>query len=157
MLVGWKGFANRNGSAFGQRVDALLAASPVPVVVARLGPAENCERVVIAVSDHDLTPAGAPGVELAVLLARRLAKAHRAELTILVPREQVTHKMLGMEEDQGRLTVERRRPAVALRDLTTPGDMVVVTQPRVEPGLGGEVPRLARALPDRSLLVIAPR
>jgi hypothetical protein len=33
----------------------------------------------------------------------------------------------------------------------------VVTQPRVEPGLGGEVPRLARALPDRSLLVIAPR
>ena len=157
VLVGWKGFANRNGSAFGQRVDALLAASPVPVVVARMGPAENCERVVIAVSDHDLTPAGAPGVELAVLLARRLAKAHRAELTILVPREQVTHKMLGMEEDQGRLTVERRRPAVALRDLTPPGDMVVVTQPRVEPGLGGEVPRLARALPDRSLLVIAPR
>ena len=157
VLVGWKGFANRNGSAFGQRVDALLAASPVPVVVARMGPAENCERVVIAVSDHDLTPAGGPGVELAVLLARRLAKAHRAELIILVPREQVTHKMLGMEEDQGRLTVERRRPAVALRDLTTPGDMVVVTQPRVEPGLGGEVPRLARALPDRSLLVIAPR
>jgi len=35
--------------------------------------------------------------------------------------------------------------------------MVVVTQPRVEPGLGGEVPRLARALVDRSLLVIAPR
>ena len=31
LLVGWKGFANRNGSAFGQRVDALLAASPVPV------------------------------------------------------------------------------------------------------------------------------
>ncbi|MGB2858034.1 MAG: cation:proton antiporter, partial [Candidatus Microthrix parvicella] len=27
VLVGWKGFANRNGSAFGQRVDALLAAS----------------------------------------------------------------------------------------------------------------------------------
>lgn len=157
VLVGWKGFASRNGSAFGQRVDALLAASPVPVVVARMGPAENCGRVVVAVADHDLTPAGGPGVELAALVARRLAKAHRAELHILVPREQVTHETLGLEDDQGVLVVERRRPAVALRDLTTPGDIVVVTQPRVEPGLGGEVPRLARALPDRSLLVIAPR
>lgn len=157
VLVGWKGFANRNGSAFGQRVDALLAASPVPVVVARMGPAENCDRVVLAVADHDLTPAGGPGVELAALVARRLAKAHRAELRILVPREQVTHQTLGLEDDQGELVVERRRPAVALRDVTTPGDVVVVTQPRVEPGLGGEVPRLARAVPDRSLLVIAPR
>ena len=157
LLVGWKGFANRNGSAFGQRGDALLAASPVPVIVARLGPAENCKRVVVAVSDHDLTPAGGPGMDLAVLIARRLAKAHRAELHILVPREQVTHERLGLENDQGTLKVERRRLAAALRDLTTPGDMVVVTQPRVEPGLGGEVPRLARALVDRSLLVIAPR
>lgn len=112
------------------------------MIVARLGPAENCKRVVLAVSDHDLTPAGGPGMDLAVLIARRLAKAHRAELHILVPREQVTHERLSRERP-GTLKVERRRLAAALRDLTTPGDMVVVTQPRVEPGLGGEVPRLA--------------
>ncbi|MEZ5381014.1 MAG: cation:proton antiporter [Microthrixaceae bacterium] len=157
VLVGWKGFASRNGSAFGQRVDALLAASPVPVVVARMGPQEQTRRVVVAVADHDLTPAGEPGMELAALVARRLAKAHRAEFHILTPREQVTHETLRLEEGEGALRVEKRRLAVSLRDLTTPGDLVVVTQPRVEPGLGGEVPRLARALPDRSLLVVAPR
>lgn len=100
-MLGWKGFAARRTSAFGEDTDAILTLSPVPVLVCRPSDLEP-SRVVLSVIDRDLAAS-----------------------------------------------------ARALLDLAQPGDVVIVAVPPVRTGLGRRAVRLADALPDRTLLLVA--
>jgi len=54
VVVGWKGWSTLRESFFGEAVDSLLAASPVPVLVVRAASGDDTPaRVVVAFDDSD--------------------------------------------------------------------------------------------------------
>jgi hypothetical protein len=57
LLIGWKGYANASENFFGGVIDAILQASPVPVLVCRPGEQTDIERVVLSVTRGTSHPA----------------------------------------------------------------------------------------------------
>jgi Kef-type K+ transport system membrane component KefB len=157
LLMGWRGYTTRREAFFGERVDALLALSPVPVLVCRQGRDDTIERIVLSVTTGDLSPAGLPGLELAALVASRLATGARVPILVVAQEETTLVPQLVHGGRPPQLVVDDRGPRQSLPDRTRPGDLVVAGISPLRAGLGQDVPRLARALPDRTLLAIAPR
>ncbi len=157
LLMGWKGFATRRRSSFGEDVDAILTLSPVPVLVCRPGSGDPHERVVLSITERDLGAGGLPGLELSAFVASRLAR--QADLPLLVVTQRADPKLdlllRGVRNVE--LVVDERRRQDSLTELTCSGDLVVFGIPPVRAGLGKGASRLAQTLPDRSLLVVAPR
>ncbi|HUF33279.1 MAG TPA: cation:proton antiporter [Acidimicrobiales bacterium] len=157
LLMGWRGYTTRKESFFGERVDALLALSPVPVIVCRQGRDDDIARVVLSVTRRDLTPAGLPGLELAALVATRIAVGAGIPIVVVAQEETTLVPTLVNGSRDPQVVIDERHPREALPDTTGPGDLVVTGISPLRAGLGHNVPRLARALPDRTLLAVAPR
>jgi Kef-type K+ transport system membrane component KefB len=157
LLMGWRGYTTRRESFFGERVDAIVALSPVPVLVCRQGHDDDITRIVLSVTTRDLSPAGLPGLELATLVANRLAAQARIPLLIVAQQETTLVPALVDGARDHHLTLDERNPQTALPDHTRPGDLVVIGISPLRAGLGQNAPRLARALPERTLLAVAPR
>lgn len=160
VLVGWKGYSTRRQSFFGERVDALLAMSQVPVVLARPGRDERTRRVVLSVTAGDLTPAGFPALEGAALVATRLADHVKVPLVVVTQQEDpALDGLLANVRESRRLkvVVDERKAPIAVRAHSEEGDLVVVGISPLRQGLGQNVPLLARAVPDRTVVAFAPR
>jgi Kef-type K+ transport system membrane component KefB len=157
VMLGWRGHTSRRESRFGETLDTLLALSPVPVLVCRPGSDPEIRRVVLSVTPGDLTPAGLPGLDLAMTVAGRIAR--QADVRLLVVSEQDDPELHRRLDDNRLvdLVIDPRKPVVSLRDRGQVGDVVVAGIPPVRPGLGQNAPRLAHALPERTLVVAAPR
>lgn len=154
ILLGWKGYAVRRTSYFGEDTDAILTLSPVPVVVCRPGePAPS--RVVLSVIEQDLTAAGRPTMQLCALIAGRLARHCDVPLQVLSrqPKDDIVDTL----GDIGEPITDDRPSTRSLADLTVPGDIVIAGVPPLRAGLGRRASRLAHALPSRTLLMVAGR
>lgn len=158
IVMGWKGWTTRRQSFFGEQIDAMISASPVPVVACRVGSDPRHQRVVLAVDSDDLTPGGLPGLELARAVAVRIAE--RARLPVVLV-SVVDEARLAEALGEGHFAEGFKDPAGALQDLlvdvTVPGDLVVKGLSTIRVGLGPQVPRLARSLRGRTLIAVAPR
>jgi Kef-type K+ transport system membrane component KefB len=157
LLIGWKGFANARENFFGGVIDAILDASPVPVFVCRPGADTEVKRIVLSLTRADLTPAGVRGLELAGQVTERMSR--QAEVPVLVVTEEDDPRIA---EALGELRKveqihDERKPTIALREHARPGDVVVVGTPPSRAGLGQNAARLARAIPERTILAVVPR
>lgn len=157
VLLGWKGYANARENFFGGVIDAILARSPVPVLVCRPGVDEAVKRIVLALSAGDLGPSGTIALELAADVAARMAK--QADVPLQVVTEQDDDRLPGLFTKVRKVDITRdgRKSPIALRSYTKEGDVVVIGTPPTRAGLGQNASRLARALPDRTLVATVPR
>jgi nucleotide-binding universal stress UspA family protein len=157
LLIGWKGYANARENFFGGVIDAILQASPVPVMVCRPGEQTDIERVVLSVTRGDLAPGGLPGLAIAARVAERISR--QAEVPLCVVTEDADHALPAVLEDSRRVTFEldERKPPIALRERSQPGDVIITGAPPSRAGLGQNASRLARAVPDRTLIAVVPR
>ncbi len=154
ILLGWKGYAARRTSYFGEDTDAIITLSPVPVFVCR--PADlRPARVVLDVSDRDLSPAALPTTILGALVGRRLA-AHFS-----VPFEVVTDQQPAAVErvvgEDVRCVADDGGSLQSLPVCSAPGDIVIGGMPPTRAGLDRRAAQLARALPGRTLLMVSGR
>lgn len=154
IVMGWKGWSSRRASFFGEQVDAIVLRSPVPVILVRSGVGEP-RRVVLAVEPVDLRPDGRPGLELARAAASRLANGLRVplELASVVARDDLVAHV----DPSGFATVvEGHDLGELLWRSTGVGDVVVTGLPATRLGLGSQLPRLARNLAGRTLVIASP-
>jgi nucleotide-binding universal stress UspA family protein len=158
LLIGWKGFANARENFFGGVIDAILSQSPVPVLVCRPS-SEDTEvrRVVLSITPGDLAPAGLPGLQVAARVADRIAR--QAEVPLVVISEEDDERLLELFAEARKLEIvtDARKPTIALRGRSEEGDVIVVGTPPTRAGLGQNASRLARAVPDRTLIAVVPR
>lgn len=157
VLLGWKGYANARENFFGGVIDAVLARSPVPVLVCRPGRDEQLRRIVLSVSAGDLAPAGAISLELASDVASRMARQADVPLKIVAEdKDKRLDEMLDTVR-KGEVQVDARKPSIALRSHTEEGDVVVIGTPPTRAGLGQNASRVARAVPSRTVVATVPR
>jgi nucleotide-binding universal stress UspA family protein len=157
LLIGWKGFANARENFFGGVIDAILSAAPVPVFVCRPGSDKEVGRIVLSVTRADLTPAGLRGLLLAGQVVERLAR--QADVPVLVVTEEDDPRVVELLEELRKVEHihDERKPTIALRQHVQENDVVVVGTPPSRAGLGQNAARLARALPNRTILAVVPR
>lgn len=154
ILLGWKGYAAGNTHHFGEDTDAIITLSPVPVLVCRPAHLEPC-RIVLGVGSRDLSPVARPTTQLCSNVGARLARHFG------VPFEVVTDQRpdrVGQVIGEGvELITEERGSLQSLPAHTAPGDIVVGGMPPTRAGLDRRASQLARALPGRTLLMVAGR
>lgn len=157
LVLGWRGHTTRRHAVLGEQLDALLALSPVPVIVHRPGAESGVRRVVLAVTAEDLTPAGRRTLPLVLALAMRLSASQRVPLTVVTPADDPVIVEVGHDERLPEIVVDDRRPWVSLADHCGPSDMVVISIPRALDGLGAATARVARAVPGSRLVAVGAR
>jgi Kef-type K+ transport system membrane component KefB len=157
VLIGWKGYANARENLFGGVIDAILSRIRVPVLVCRPGNDEHVGRIVLSLTGADLSPAGAPGLELAVDVARRMAR--QGDVPLLVVTQAADSRLEQMLGELKSVTVEvdERKPTIAVRQRAKEGDVVIIGTPPTRAGLGQDAPRMARALTDRTVIATVAR
>lgn len=157
VLLGWKGYANARENFFGGVIDAILARSPVPVLVCRPGTDEQLRRVVLSLSVGDLAPAGALGMELAAEVAARMARQADVPLKVVTEADDPRLAELFARVRKVEIECDQRKATIALRSHTEEGDVVIIGTPPTRAGLGQNASRLARALPGRTLVATVQR
>jgi nucleotide-binding universal stress UspA family protein len=157
VLIGWKGYANARENLFGGVIDAILSRIRVPVLVCRPGSDDAVGRIVVSLTTADLGPGGRPGFEVAMDVARRMAR--QAEVPLLVVTQAADGRIDEAVADLKSCTVEvdDRKPATAVRERTRAGDVVIIGTPPTRAGLGQDAPRMARALRERTVIATVAR
>ncbi len=157
LLLGWMG--SEPGAV--TVADAVVARSRCATVLARLGGAGSggWTRVVVAVTEEDLEPAGLPGLRLGVAVAAGLARDTGAQLVILTERDDdvLRGELTGAGDGARRVVVHDNRRIDALSEMLEAGDLLVVPAAPDDRSLHGPVARLARSLPEVDLLVAVDR
>jgi Kef-type K+ transport system membrane component KefB len=159
VVMGWKGWASAREGLFGTVIDQVVEQSPVPVLVCRPGGAVPGGRVLVVASASDLTPAGRRGTLLAFDVARRAARQTEAELGVVT--DLGVNGVRAVLRGFGVTDLVPVSAVAALPDglagLLRPGDLVVTGVPPTRAALRGEAARLARAVPDHTVVVCVPR
>lgn len=157
MLIGWKGRANAREHFFGSVIDGILARSPVPVLVTRIGADAEVARVVVSVTRGDLSPAGRPGLDVLLAVAERMARQAEVPLLVVAQGEDggLATPLEGVRDAS--IEADEHRPAVALESRVEAGDVVLLGTPPTRARLGQRANRLARAFPDRTVIAVVPR
>jgi Kef-type K+ transport system membrane component KefB/nucleotide-binding universal stress UspA family protein len=159
LVMGWKGYANAREGLFGTVIDQVVTSSPVPVLVCRPGEDLPTGRVVIVVTRDDLRPAGLRGTRLAFEVASRLARqadAERLVVTDVDPRE-AREQVAGFRVRNDVTIIGVDDVVTRLAGLLEPGDVVVTGVAPTTDAIRRDATRLARAVPDHTLVVAVPR
>jgi hypothetical protein len=157
VLLGWKGYASMREHFFGGVIDTVLPKLPVPALVCRIGADGDIHRVVLSLARADLAPAGVASRELALEVARRLARSSGVPLVAISEAEDdELHRWL-TAGNLDELVIDPRRAVLALQDHAREGDVVVIAASPVQAGLGGNAERVAEAAAGRTLVVAVPR
>ena len=159
LVMGWKGFANAREGLFGTVIDQVVSSSPVPVLVCRPGEDLPTDRVVIVVTRDDLRPTGLRGTQLAFEVASRMARQAEAERIVVTdvdPKEART-AVAGFRVRNDVEIVGVSDLAAELAGVLAPGDVVVTGVPPTTGGIRRDATRIARAVPDHTVVVVVPR
>lgn len=82
IVCGWKGFSTTRDNFFGSIIDNVVRRSPVPVLIARFpNPIQNTARVILAITDSELTRFG---FQETVDIAKSLAQELKATLQVVL-------------------------------------------------------------------------
>jgi Kef-type K+ transport system membrane component KefB len=155
VVVGWKGWSTLRESFFGEAVDSLLAASPVPVLVVRAATGDGTpRRVVVAFDDSDNRLDHRRAAELAASVGERLARSMRVPL-VVCKASQSSPSDLDHLADHVQLAPTGRLIEL-LRTATAPGDIIVKALPSTRAGLGNRFVRQTRGLDDRTIVAASP-
>lgn len=160
VLIGWKGYANQREDLFGSVVDAIVARSTVPVLVAHPGADEPLQRVIVSLTRHDdFTPAGERALALAVDVAVRIATQAQVPLLIVTDEDAavVREHLPAAWTDRAAVVHDPRPQTTALQAHTTDGDVVLMGVPPTLGRLGQRAVRVGRAIPHRTLILTVPR
>ncbi len=155
IVIGWKGWSTRRESFFGEAVDALLLATPVPVLVVRAAAIRVApKRVVIAIDESDRRLDHRSAVELASATATRLASALKVptvvcKASIDSPADADHLADTVVVATDGSLTALLRRE-------TDPGDIIVKPLASTHAGLGNRFVRHTKGLDDRTIVATSP-
>jgi Kef-type K+ transport system membrane component KefB len=156
LVMGWKGYRPRREALFGSIIDPLLAEATVPTVVGRLERSDYA-RIVLVVTESNLTPGGRPGLLLALEVARRLRspgdREQRREVVVVTnaPDEQLGD--LAEELLDTEVSIDRRKRTEILPDVVEEDDLVIVPVKLEREGMRGAPSRIAQLLPGNPLLV----
>ena len=159
LVMGWKGFANAREGLFGTVIDQVVSSSPVPVLVCRPGEDLPTDRIVIVVTRDDLRPTGLRGTQLAFEVASRMARqaeADRIVVTDVDPKE-ARAGVAGVRVRSDVEIVGVTDLAADLAGVLEPGDVVVTGVPPTTGGIRRDATRIARAVPDHTVVVVVPR
>jgi Kef-type K+ transport system membrane component KefB len=159
IVMGWKGWATRRESFFGEHVDALLLGSPVPVLVVRSTPgvaAGDDRRVVLALDDSDLRADGRPGALIAAAAAERIATAMKLPIMICRASELLPADLVKGQIVEQVVTGDGGDIIELLQDHTRAGDIVIKGLPTTEARLGSQFARLLRSLGGRTFIAASP-
>jgi hypothetical protein len=154
-MMAWKGWSTRGESFFGQQVDALLRESTVPVIVVRTTAGDVPNRVVLAIDDADQRLDRRPGLELAAAVATRLSSGFRLPVVECRTSEAGPTDVLDQPADKV-LTAPNGDLARLLLEITAPGDIIVKGLATTGLGLDARFLRLARDLPNRTVIAASP-
>ena len=159
LVMGWKGFANAREGLFGTVIDQVVSSSPVPVLVCRPGEDLPTARVVIVVTRDDLRPTGLRGTQLAFEVASRMARQAEAERIVVtdVDPQEARTAVAGFRVRNDVEIVGVADLATGLADVLEPGDVVVTGVPPTTGGIRRDATRIARAVPDHTVVVVVPR
>lgn len=154
ILLGWKGYAARATSHFGEDTDAIITLSPVPVLVCRPAHLEP-QRIVLGVTDRDLSPVARVTTRLCRDVGKRLAR--HFGVPFVVVSDQHPNRVTQVLGEDIELIAEERDSLQSLPALTESGDVVIGGMPSTRAGLDRRASQMARALPGRTLLMVAGR
>ena len=159
LVMGWKGYANAREGLFGTVIDQVVTSSPVPVLVCRPGEDLPTERVIIVVTREDLRPAGLRGTRLAFEVASRLARQADAERIVVtdVDPHEAREQVAGFRVRNDVEIVGVDDVVLRLAGLLEPGDVVVTGVAPTTDAIRRDATRLARAVPEHTLVVVVPR
>jgi len=159
LVMGWKGYANAREGLFGTVIDQVVTSSPVPVLVCRPGEDLPTERVIIVVTREDLRPAGLRGTRLAFEVASRLARQADAERIVVtdVDPHEAREQIAGFRVRNDVEIIGVDDIVLRLAGLLEPGDVVVTGVAPTTDAIRRDATRLARAVPEHTLVVVVPR
>jgi len=159
LVMGWKGYANAREGLFGTVIDQVVTSSPVPVLVCRPGEDLPTDRVIIVVTREDLRPAGLRGTRLAFEVASRLARQADAERIVVtdVDPHEAREQIAGFRVRNDVEIVGVDDIVLRLAGLLEPGDVVVTGVAPTTDAIRRDATRLARAVPEHTLVVVVPR
>jgi nucleotide-binding universal stress UspA family protein len=162
IVCGWKGFSTTRDNFFGSIIDNVVRRSPVPVLIARFpNPIQNTARVILAVTDSELTRFG---FQETVDIAKSLADELKATLqVVLVATQREKSKKSASEvEILSEIPVNRVRGNFIklVSQQLLEDDLLILTtisqQQKLweKPGTLKEPEAIARAHPNISMLVV---
>jgi nucleotide-binding universal stress UspA family protein len=162
IVCGWKGFSTTRDNFFGSIIDNVVRRSPVPVLIARFpNPIQNTARVILAITDSELTRFG---FQETVDIAKSLAEELKATLQVVLvatQREQ-SNKSASEVEILSEIPVNRVRGNFIklVSQQLLEDDLLILTtisqQQKLweQPGTLKEPEAIARAHPNISMLVV---
>ncbi len=155
IVTAWKGWSTRRESFFGESIDVMLGATPVPIVIVRAaGVDDPPRRLVIALDDTDRRLDHLSAVQLAVATAARLATSLKLGVIVCASTKAAcTHA-----GDVGNATLVAHDGDLVslLRTETGPGDVIVRALASTRSGLGGRFVRQTHGLADRTVIATSP-
>jgi Kef-type K+ transport system membrane component KefB/nucleotide-binding universal stress UspA family protein len=162
IVCGWKGFSTTRDNFFGSIIDTVIRRSPVPVLIARFpNPIQNTARVILAITDSELTRFG---FQETVDIAKSLADELKATLqVVLVATQREKSKKSASEvEILSEIPVNRVRGNFIklVSQQLLEDDLLILTtisqQQKLweKPGTLKEPEAIARAHPNISMLVV---
>ena len=156
VLMGWQGPDHAAMFVLGSPVNPVVAESPAPVLLARLTD-QDPSRVVLLLPPDGAGPTALGAQRLAVEVARRLADLHRCDVAVVGVAEDEGLRSAVAEQLQVAVTPDRRPAPAVARELSRPGELLVVPVDPDDLRLR-VLDRVHRAAPDRQLLgVVAGR
>lgn len=157
LVMGWKGYSSRREALFGSVIDRCIDISPVPVLICRPGVNEPTQRVLLVVTQSELSTVSRGGLAFAAEIAERLGSYDASPVVIItdIAEEDVRAK-LGESVIPDHVEVADGVLS-RLADTVTEGDVVVTVVPPTPSRLGRGARRVAEAARDRTVVVAVPR
>ncbi|MBE9094648.1 cation:proton antiporter [Tychonema sp. LEGE 07203] len=162
IVCGWKGFSTTRDNFFGSIIDNIVRRSPVPVLISRFpNPIQNTARIVLAVTDSELTRFG---FQETVDIAKSLAADLKATLQVLlvVKKRELNNQSKVEVEILSDLPVNRVRGnfvRLVSQNLLEHDLLILTTTYQQQnlweqPGTLKEPEAIARNHPDVSMLIV---
>jgi Kef-type K+ transport system membrane component KefB len=146
LLLAWGGPQAGSGAVFGSTIDAVLARSPVPTIVARTDGGHT--RVVVLVAGSSLTLGGRPSLDLALEIGRRLSDpvdGSSCDLVVVTNTDDEELRTLVEETLGAELVVDERKRTEIARDVVGDEDLVILPVKPERNGLRGAPSEIARS------------
>jgi Kef-type K+ transport system membrane component KefB len=153
LVLGWKGRTGARDALFGGITDRVLSSTFVPTVIAREG-TTHVERILLAVDETVVSPAGIASLRLAVRTAAILSQRDSVPVEVVTNRDDPELTAAVDAELGVGITLDPRRRSILVKNLARPTDLIIVPSIADEPNLRAVAVRVMRASPDDASVLV---